>query len=667
MPFRTKIDFSDNRQAKQRIETIQELSGSTHFGVPFSSLPSGVDTATTGISQTYTSIASTFSGNSGTTNYTWYDTRMSLGEPYLSALTPSNSGITQTTGNVYAVSSATTIDGNTVNLAYTGVSFSILPISFYDLGGGNYSGTVTTVELDILSATTLDFTGRTIWADVSGITRTQKLIITNNPQINYVWTCLNSEGLGGWAPTSGASSGATSVWSAGTGSNSAVLSGSNSTASGDNSVAEGNQTQALGLYSHAEGYLTIASSYQDHAEGDRTTASGGRSHAEGGFTTASGDGAHAEGVGNIASGVASHVEGSNNTASSSYSHAEGQQTTASNESSHAQGKQTIASGRGSHSEGNLTQATGDYSHAEGVGTLVGYTTASGYGSHAEGSKTTASGDFSHAGGTGTTAGGAFSFVHGSASTTTGTTTIILGSNITGNTDNMVYVSQLNIKTVGAGPGTTDIGVDANGNVVDQASDRKLKENINTIEDALSKVIALRGVTYNWKDREKGGDALKLGFIAQEVNSVIPELAYYNPNGDYMGVHYKDVTALLVEAIKELVTGTTIIENFQIETQTILAEDNDVQLNYSGNQQTAIGGGIRVLHAMGQDQEAEFITDENGDWITNNDIKAKALTIPLYTPTSSNDNTGSEGNITRDDDYIYIKTNSKWKRTKLEEF
>ena len=48
-------------------------------------------------------------------------------------------------------------------------------------------------------------------------------------------------------------------------------------------------------------------------------------------------------------------------------------------------------------------------------------------------------------------------------------------------------------------------------------------------------------------------------------------------------------------------------------------------------------------------------------------KAKALTIPLYTPTSSNDSAGSEGNITRDEDYIYIKTNSKWKRTKLEEF
>ncbi len=46
-----------------------------------------------------------------------------------------------------------------------------------DLGGGNYSGNVLTKTLNILSANTLDFTGRTIWVDVSGITRTDKLII----------------------------------------------------------------------------------------------------------------------------------------------------------------------------------------------------------------------------------------------------------------------------------------------------------------------------------------------------------------------------------------------------------------------------------------------------------------------------------------------------------
>ena len=44
-----------------------------------------------------------------------------------------------------------------------------------------------------------------------------------------------------------------------------------------------------------------------------------------------------------------------------------------------------------------------------------------------------------------------------------------------------------------------------------------------------------------------------------------------------------------------------------------------------------------------------------------------LTIPVFTPTSSNDTTGNEGEITRDDNYMYVKTNSGWKRSSLEQF
>ena len=42
-------------------------------------------------------------------------------------------------------------------------------------------------------------------------------------------------------------------------------------------------------------------------------------------------------------------------------------------------------------------------------------------------------------------------------------------------------------------------------------------------------------------------------------------------------------------------------------------------------------------------------------------------IPNYTPTSSNDTYGNIGNITTDDDYLYIKTNNGWKRTSLQSF
>ena len=184
MAFRTKLDFSNNRQVKQIERTQTVLSGGTSFGLTFSALTSGPDLSvsgkTYGVTNTITYIASTFSGNSGNTVYTWYDPFMALGVKTLTPLTPSNSGNTQIASG-WSGSTIVTIDGNTVNLAYTGVTFDISPIAFYSLGGGKYSGTVETASLQYYSANTLDYTGRTIWADVSGITRTEKLIITNCP------------------------------------------------------------------------------------------------------------------------------------------------------------------------------------------------------------------------------------------------------------------------------------------------------------------------------------------------------------------------------------------------------------------------------------------------------------------------------------------------------
>ena len=89
MGFRTKLDYSDNRQLKQRERTSTILSGTTVFGMPFSALTSGVDLNTTGTTNTYGLVSSSFSGNSTTTIFTWYDSRMELAASTLSAITSS--------------------------------------------------------------------------------------------------------------------------------------------------------------------------------------------------------------------------------------------------------------------------------------------------------------------------------------------------------------------------------------------------------------------------------------------------------------------------------------------------------------------------------------------------------------------------------------------------
>jgi hypothetical protein len=220
------------------------------------------------------------------------------------------------------------------------------------------------------------------------------------------------------------------------------------------SHAEGYQTLTSGDYSHAEGQYSQADGIGSHAEGSQTTSSGYASHAEGGGTTASGTYSHAEGNLTTALGAASHAEGYSTTSSGYYSHAEGKVTIASGYASHAEGDTTTASGYASHAEGYWASATTISSHAEGYLTL-----ASGNGSHAEGYQTTASGYVSHSQGSGTTASGIasfasgvksiaqsdYSFIHSENSVVNGQRSVVLGGqNITGSTNDTVYVPYLNL-------------------------------------------------------------------------------------------------------------------------------------------------------------------------------------------------------------------------------
>jgi len=79
------------------------------------------------------------------------------------------------------------------------------------------------------------------------------------------------------------------------------------------------------------------------------------------------------------------------------------------------------------------------------------------------------------------------------------------------------------------------------------SDERVKENINTIENALDKVKALRGVTYNRTDKEDKSE--KIGVIAQEIQEVLPQVVHEDVDG-MLGVSYGNITAVLIEAMKE---------------------------------------------------------------------------------------------------------------------
>lgn len=96
---------------------------------------------------------------------------------------------------------------------------------------------------------------------------------------------------------------------------------------------------------------------------------------------------------------------------------------------------------------------------------------------------------------------------------------------------------------------TSLSTDAQGNIIRTPSDETLKQNIRTIDGALETVLALRGVRYEWIDASRFGDKTEVGFIAQEVDLILPEVV--SKGGEYWSLNTPNIVAVLVEAIKEL--------------------------------------------------------------------------------------------------------------------
>ena len=111
--------------------------------------------------------------------------------------------------------------------------------------------------------------------------------------------------------------------------------------------------------------------------------------------------------------------------------------------------------------------------------------------------------------------------------------------------------------VNVAPNATAGRIDASNDVVAYStSDKRLKENIKPLDNALDKVMKISGVEFDWKElteKEKktihGNEGHDVGVIAQEIEEVLPEVVTTRDNG-YKAVKYEKIVPLLIEAIKE---------------------------------------------------------------------------------------------------------------------
>ncbi len=134
-----------------------------------------------------------------------------------------------------------------------------------------------------------------------------------------------------------------------------------------------------------------------------------------------------------------------------------------------------------------------------------------------------------------------------------TNTARVGINTDAPTVDLDVNGKLRVRDIPAGSGSQWLVKDASGNVKVQASDFRLKKNITTIKNSLDKVLALDGKYFDWKDDGRHD----IGFIAQDVEKILPELVSETDDG-YKALNYPQITAVLVNAVKELKTENDIL-------------------------------------------------------------------------------------------------------------
>ena len=403
--------------------------------------------------------------------------------------------------------------------------------------------------------------------------------------------------------------------------------GTNSYASGGGAFAIGVEDTATSPLAFAVGYRTMAKNVAATAFGTGTTSSGMVSTAFGSGTTASGSYSTAMGLSTLASGSSSTAIGYSSIASGNISTAMGYSTTASGSYSTAMGYRTTASGDYSTAIGREIESSGLYSIAialndqngtdvtannvmaimggnVGIGTIAPEapldieTNSSGYALHLEeyGSYTEdwqigvdASGDLNFFDGTvnritfedGGNVGigienptAELDIVHGNTGTLSG---LKLKNSTTTDTWRLYVSSSAGALRLYSNYDTGYRGQfhDETG-VYSSVSDKRLKDNINTIPDVLDKVNKLNVVDYYFisdKDRKQKS----MGLIAQDVEKLFPSLVVKpveskEEETSFYTMNYSGFGVIAIKAIQE---QQSIIESQEVKIKNLEQQNIDL--------------------------------------------------------------------------------------------
>ena len=415
---------------------------------------------------------------------------------------------------------------------------------------------------------------------------------------NSIASGASSFAVGTNLSSTGSGSMALGGFSTATGNGSLALTGS--VANGDNSLAWNGAANGEGSIAFMNGVANGAYSVII-GQGSTTDASATNSFVIGDNSDGNGIGSYVFGDNSIASGASSFAVGTNLSSTGSGSMALGGFSTAAGNNalaltgSVANGDNSLAWNGTTNGEGSMAfmngEANGNYSTTIGVNAITAYGAINAI---AMGSDTEALGSYAIAIGHDVNAYSFSETVFGfneegyiPASTTASNANDRLfvvangGAAVGIPSSNNAFTILKDGRTGIMRIPTTNI-LEVNGNASKTAagdwlanSDKRLKKNINTFraEDALQKLLQMRGVTYEWDDNQTGNnrpEGQQYGFIAQELQAVFPENVSMDNQGFYQTA-YGTYDALYVQSIKALNSKIETLEQENKELKAKLDE------------------------------------------------------------------------------------------------
>jgi hypothetical protein len=169
-----------------------------------------------------------------------------------------------------------------------------------------------------------------------------------------------------------------------------------------------------------------------------------------------------------------------------------------------------------------------------------------------------------------------------------------------------------------------------------SSDRRFKQNVNELTNVSEKIALLNGYTYTYKTEEFKDKNFpvqeQIGFIAQELKEVFPQLVKENADG-YLSVNYEGLIPVLLEAIKdqqlqlneqkELIselqrksgTPTGLNNNGSVETGVTMSQNepnpftNETVINYTLPAQ--VNSAYMAVYDLSGKQITKFALDQKG--------------------------------------------------------